>query len=78
MLQTSARSSQLGSTVTFERDPGFHFEIRVVSYSVSSNIITTELHVTAKRELDGTTVECTGSTRTIMYTIQVAAIGEFI
>ena len=73
MLQTNAQSSQLGSTITFGADPGFHFEIRVVSSD--RNGITTELHVTAKRELNGATVECTGSTGPFMYIIQVA-IGD--
>ena len=69
-LSATVRFSQQGSIVTFVGDPGFNFEIHIVSSD------TTELHVTAKRELNGVTVECTGSTGSFMYIIQV--IGEFI
>ena len=55
-------------------DPGFHFEIHVANIS-SSNSIIAELRVITKRELNGARVECSGSTRLIMYMIQVG--GEF-
>ena len=77
-LQNTARSSQIGSFLTFVNDPGFNFELHVVSFS--SNILTTELQVTAVRELNGVTVECTGvsGTSICMSTIQVASVGELI
>ena len=74
VLQNSVRSSQVGSTVTFVNDPGFHFEIHVVSNS--SNSITSELQVTAVRQLNGVTVECSGISENSMSAIQVASIGE--
>ena len=38
---------------TFQNDPGFHFEVHITSNS--TNITTSELQVTAVRELDGVT-----------------------
>ena len=76
-LQNSAQNSQYGSVLTFVADPGYRFEIHVVSNS-SSSIITSELQVTAVRELDGVTVECAGHSGTFMSTIRVASVGEFI
>ena len=55
-------------------NPGFHFEIHVANIS-SSNSITAELRVITKRELNGARVECSGSSGSIMYMIQVG--GEF-
>ena len=72
-LQNTAQSSQIGSVLAFVNDPGFNFEHHVVSFN--SNIITTELQVTAVRELNGVTVECGGSTFFIS-TIRVASVGE--
>ena len=42
ILQSTARSSQNGSTLTFDNDPGFHFELHVVSNS-SNSITVSEL-----------------------------------
>ena len=72
ILQNTARSSQNGSVLTFVGDPGFNFEIHVVS---SGSNITSELQVTAVRELDGVTVECIGTSGTFMSTIRVASVG---
>jgi hypothetical protein len=76
-LQNAAQSSvhDPGSLLTFVNDPGFNFEIHVVSSN--SNNITTELQVTAVRELNGVTVRCDGLRR-FMSTIVVTSIGEFI
>ena len=71
-----ARSSQLGSVVTFMNDPDLNFELHIVSNS--SGILTTELQVTAVRELDGVTVDCFGSSGTIPSIINVTSVGEFI
>ena len=57
-------------------DPGFHFELHVVSNS--SNSITSELQVTAVSELNGVIVECGGLSGTFMSAIQVASVGELI
>ena len=74
-LQSTGRSSQIGSVLAFVNDPGFNFEHHVVSFN--SNIITTELQVTAVRELNGVTVECAGSTF-FTSTIRLASVGELI
>ena len=65
----------MGSIVTFVNDPGFHFEIHVLSNS--SNSVTSELQVTAVRELNGVPVKCSGSGN-YMSTIQVASVGELL
>jgi hypothetical protein len=64
----------VGSVITFGADRGFNFELRIVSRN--SNIITTELQITAVRGLNGITVECIGSSGTFISTIQVASVGE--
>ena len=75
-LENTALSSQIGSVLTFLNDPGFNFELHVVSFN--SNILTTELRVTAVRQLNGVTVQCGGSGDSIESTIQVASVGELI
>ena len=75
-LESSAQSSQNGSILTFVNDPGFNFEIHIVSNC--SNSITTELQVIARRELSGVTVYCTGSNGTFMSAIEVPLVGELI
>ena len=77
-LVNSARSSQAGMVLTFAYDPGFGFEIHVLSSSSARNVIS-ELRVTAVRELNGATVECTGSSGNYMSTIEISAsIGESV
>ena len=73
-LRNTTLNSQVGSILIFENDPGFHFEVYVISNT--SNRLTSELYVTAMRELDGVQVECTGVIETFMSVIQVAAICE--
>ena len=73
-LQNSAQSSLVGSILTFGNDPVFHFELHIVSNS--SNRLTSELQVTAVRELNGVRVECTGINGTFVSTIRVASVGE--
>ena len=58
-LVNSVSSSLAGTVLTFSNDPGFGFEIHVLSSSSSSSVIT-ELRVTAVRQLNGVTVECVG------------------
>ena len=80
-IENSVRRSQYGSPVDLAGDPGFNFEIHVVSnINSSTNSTTTELQVTAVRELDGVTVECTiaGTGSPIRSTIQVASSGKLI
>ena len=60
----------------FPDDPGFNFEIHVISSG--SDGITTELQVTAVRELNGVTVECAGFATSCTFTISIASVGEFI
>ena len=73
-LQNTAQSSQIGSLLTFVDDPGFNFEMHIIAAAIN---ITTELQVTAVRELNGVRVECSGSTLFIS-TIRIASIGELI
>ena len=73
MLHNSAQISQQGSIVTFSNDP-FDFEIHVVSNR--SNSITSELQVTAVRQLNGVTVECGGVNETFMSANRIVSVGE--
>ena len=75
-LRQTAQSTQVGSVITFGVDRGFNFELHIVSFS--SGILTTELQVTAVRELNDVTVECTGSSGTFTSIIDVASVGELI
>ena len=73
-LLQSARSTQVESIIPFGVDRGFNFELHIVSFS--SGILTTELQVTAVRELNGIMVECDGPNGTFQSTIQVASVCE--
>ena len=75
MITQSVLSSQAGSALTFTNDPGFGFEIHILSSSSASNVIS-ELRVTAVRQLNGATVECRGNMGTYLSTIQIASVGE--
>ena len=75
-LLQSAQSTQVGSVITFGVDRGFNFELHIVSFS--SGILTTELQVTAVRELNEVTVVCIGASDDFMSTIQIASVGELI
>ena len=75
ILQSPAQILQRGSIVTFSNDP-FDFEIHVVSNT--SNSITSELQVTAVRQLNGVTVKCDTDGEHYMSTIEVASVGELI
>ena len=72
-METLIDSSQVGSVVRVANNPGFQFEIHIISYS--SDTITSELQIIAVRQLNGVTVECGPN---LMYIIQVASIGESI
>ena len=63
-----------GSILHFQGDPGFNFEIHVISST--SNRLTTELRVTAVRELNGVTVQCAGASGSFVSVIQVVPVGE--
>ena len=76
-LSNSASSSQAGTVLTFADDPGFGFEILVLSSSSASSVIS-ELRVTAVRQLNGVTLECLGVSGSYMSTIQIASVGELI
>ena len=70
-------STRIGSIVTFDNDPGFHFKL--CSVSNNPNNITSELQVTAVSELDGVRVICaTGGSEDLTFIIQVASIGKLI
>ena len=74
-IVNSASSAQAGTVLTFSNDPGFGFEIHVLSSSSASSVIS-ELRVTAVRQLNGVTVECVGPSGRFMSTIQIASVGE--
>ena len=76
LLQLSASSSQTGTVSNFINDPGFGFDIHILSSSSSSSVIS-ELRVTAVRQLNGVTVECLGSSGRFMSTIHIASASEF-
>ena len=76
LLRSIVSSSDIGTVVVFTNDPGFGFEIHVLPNSSSSVI--SELRVTAVRQLNGVTVECTGNGGTFMSTIQIASVGELV
>ena len=75
LTQSVTSSSQAGTVLTFSNDPGFGFEIHILSSSSTSNVIT-ELRVTAVRELNNVIVECIGGEGTDRSTIQIASVGE--
>ena len=75
-LVNSASSSLAGTVSTFANDPGFGFEIHVLSSSSTSSVIS-ELHVTAVRQLNGVTVECVGVSGRFMSTIQIISGESF-
>ena len=65
----------VGRVLTFPDDPGFGFEIHVLSSgSARSN---SELRVTAVRQLNGVTVECGSYIGSYMSTIEIASVGEY-
>ena len=70
-LRNTARSSQIGSALPFQSDLGFQFGLHIVS--TASNSITSELQVTAVRELNNVRVECAGGSESFMSVIQVAS-----
>ena len=76
ILRQTVRSTQVGSVITFGAESGFNFELHIVSNS--SGNFTTELQVTAVRELNGVTVECIGFSGTSTSIIEIASIGEFV
>ena len=76
-ISLTVDSSQAGRVLTFQDDPGFGFEIHVLSSSSTSNVIS-ELRVTAVRELNGVTVECAGGSGRFTSTIQIASVGKSV
>ena len=75
-IERSVLSPQAGTVSTFANDPGFGFEIHILSSSSAS--IISELCVTAVRQLNGVTVECRGGSGTDMSNIQIASVGECV
>ena len=74
-LEKGVISTDVGRILTFENDPGFGFELQVLSRSSATRVFS-ELRVTAARQLDGVSVECTGLTGIFMTTIDVALVGK--
>ena len=75
-LENNTLMRPIGSIVTFENDPSFHFELHIVS--IGPNSITSELQVMAVRGLNGVTVKCREAQQSdpFMFTISSALIGE--
>ena len=73
-IERSVFAPKVGTVWTFENDPGFGFEIRILSSSSAGKM--SQLHVTAARELNGVTVECLGGGGRFTSTIHVALVGE--
>ena len=71
-------SSEVGRVLTFANHPDYYgFEIHILSSSSSSSI-TTELRVTAVRELNGVTVRCKGNhNENSISTIQIISGDKF-
>ena len=68
-FERSVLSPQVGTNLNFENDDEFGFEIHILSSS-------SELRVTAVRQLNGVTVECRGGSGTYMSNIHIVPIGE--
>ena len=68
-----SRAVTQDTEVMFQDDPGFGFTVFLIP---SSSGIHSELRVTAVRELNGVTVECTGGRGLMSYTIQISSEGQ--
>ena len=75
-IRFTVQDEEVGSIITIGQDSGFEFQLHIVSISSANSNITTELQVTAARELDGVTVECIGNSGMFVSTIRVASVGE--
>ena len=73
-ISLTVDSSQVGTVFNITDDPGFGFEIHILSLSSASSFIS-EIRVTAVRQLNGVTVECAGG-RFYTSTIQIASVGK--
>ena len=71
-LENSTLMRPIGSIVTFENDPGFNFELHILSNSPDN--ITSVLQVMVVSRLNGVTLECTGPQQSDMFTISSALI----
>ena len=71
-LSGTALSEDVGNITNL----GSGFEIHIISVS-SNGVLTSELRVTAARELNNIAVTCRG-TMTYTSTIQIALVGEFL
>ena len=76
MMLFGSVSVQQSSRITTFRNDEFGFTIHLLSTSNDSDIIRTELHVTAVRQLHDTRVLCQGANGTFNYTIRVASVGK--
>ena len=74
-LEKLVRSTDAGRILTFENDPGFGFELHVLSRSSAIRVFS-ELRVTAASQLNGVSVECTGPSGIFMSTIHVTLVGK--
>ena len=70
-----ALSSNVGTPVALQNDPGFGFEIHVLSSSGPSRVFS-ELRVTAARQLNNVTVTCEGHSGSFNHLIPVFPLGE--
>ena len=74
-LNGLALSSNVGTTVTLQNDPGFGFEIHVLPSSGPTRVFS-ELRVTAARQLNNVTVTCEGPSGSFNHPIPIFPLGE--
>ena len=67
------QSSEHGMSLAFYGDPGFGFMVMATG---DMTVVTSILRVTAVRALNGSVVECAGSSGSFTRTIQVADVGK--
>ena len=70
-----ALSSNVGTPVTLQNDPGFGFEIHVLPSSRPSRVLS-ELRMPAARGLNSVTVTCEGHSGSFNHPIPVFPLGE--
>ena len=75
-LTNAILPSQAETVLVFQDDP-FGFEIHVLSSSLNTTTFS-ELHVTAVRQLNGSTLECLGGSGVVRSTIQITSRRKFV
>ena len=77
MMLTRDVPTDVGRVDIFSADPGFGFEVHLLSKPADGNpFYVSELRVTAARELNNVTVECDGFDGRFTSTIHIALVGK--